>query len=184
MKEKQEWTEERFQLLDRVSELSSVQNRIKNENELLQEKINNLQADMHEKGLQIRSKDLQLGKLQDRISQLEHELQEQQQHKQHQQRQISSSEASAVSTNLGVRSISSSSFEPITTRAKHLRTPSESSDDLPRRVDSLQLSHEKSSHANDIVNEESWKRAAEVTSQLKARIERMRAKTRGISNNF
>ncbi|SCU79334.1 LAMI_0A08350g1_1 [Lachancea mirantina] len=63
------------------------------------------------------------------------------------------------------------------------RSPSESSDDLPGRVTSLQLSSGSKSHAlsSNFVNDESWKRAAEVTSLLKARIERMRAKTRGMS---
>lgn len=58
-----------------------------------------------------------------------------------------------------------------TTPPHRMRSPSESSDDLPRRVTSLNLN-------NHLMQEESWKRAAEVTNQLKARIERMRAKSR------
>ena len=184
-REKQEWIRERSQLLNQVKNLTSFQTELSDENDSLREQLKMTQTNLHEKGLQLRSKELQLTKLQDRVAQLESELRHLQQQKQqrqnHQsplstQRHISSSDASAVSTNLGVRSLSSSSFEPKAVKTKHSRTPSESSDDLPRRVDSLQLNTE-------IVNEESWKRAAEVTSQLKARIERMRAKSKGINNN-
>lgn len=209
-RDKSEWVQERHQLLSQVNKLSNSQTQLISENEALREQLKLSQTDLHERGLQLRSKDLQLTKLQDRIAQLELDLRES--HTQMQQRQISSSEpASAISTNLGVRSISSSSVDPTSAngnshsnRAKHLRTPSESSDDLPRRVDLLQLSSSQpgvagatgiagslpnpvtttttttSSSSSDAINEESWKRAAEVTSQLKARIERMRAKTRGI----
>ncbi|GCE97394.1 stu2 protein [Zygosaccharomyces mellis] len=212
-KDKSKWIQERHQLLSQVNKLSNSQTQLISENEALREQLKLSQTDLHERGLQLRSKDLQLTRLQDRIAQLELDLRES--HMQVQQHQGSSSEpASAISTNLGVRSISSSSMDPISAngnghsnRSKHLRTPSESSDDLPRRVDSLQLSASQpgvtnvtgvtgvtgslpntvnttaattSSSASDAVNEESWKRAAEVTSQLKARIERMRAKTRGI----
>lgn len=185
-REKQEWIRERHQLLSQVKNLTSFQTELSDENDSLREQLKMTQTNLHEKGLQLRSKELQLSKLQDRVAQVESELrhqqlQQQQQHQNRQhlhqaQRHISSSDASAVSTNLGVRSLSSSSFEPKAAKSKHSRTPSESSDDLPRRVDSLQLD-------NEIVNEESWKRAAEVTSQLKARIERMRAKSKGINNN-
>lgn len=202
-KDKSEWIQERHQLLSQTNKLSSSQKQLISENEALREQLKLSQTDLHERGLQLRSKDLQLTKLQDRIAQLELDLRES--HMQmHQQRQMFPSEpASAISTNLGVRSISSSSTDPISAnnafappnRSKHMRTPSESSDDLPRRVDSLQLSSASqpggsnhigiastttSSSSSDAINEESWKRAAEVTSQLKARIERMRAKTRGI----
>ncbi|GAV49827.1 hypothetical protein ZYGR_0R00690 [Zygosaccharomyces rouxii] len=205
-KDKSEWIQERHQLLSQVNKLSNSQTQLVSENEALREQLKLSQTNLHERGLQLRSKDLQLTKLQDRIAQLELDLRES--HMQMQQRQLSSSEpASAISTNLGVRSISSSSMDPTSAtgngysnRSKHLRTPSESSDDLPRRVDSLQLSSSQpgvagvtgslsnpvatttttSSSSSDAINEESWKRAAEVTSQLKARIERMRAKTRGI----
>lgn len=179
-REKQDWIRERHQLLNQVKNLTGFQSELSDENDSLREQLKIAQTNLHEKGLQLRSKELQLGKLQDRVAQLESELRRQQ-HQSHQsphstQRHFSSSDASAISTNLGVRSLSSSSFEPKTVKGKHSRTPSESSDDLPRRVDSLQLN-------NEVINEESWKRAAEVTSQLKARIERMRAKSKGINNN-
>lgn len=192
--EKQNWLKERQHLSNHINELTSTQNRINDENEMLREQLKNLQTEIHERGLQVRSKDLQLAKLQDRVEQLQAQAHAQSQqnnrllqlerNQQQAPTSLSSDTASAISTNLGVRSVSSSSFEPLTERSKHLRTPSESSDDLPRRVDSLQLNHSLASSNNDIINEESWKRAAEVTSQLKARIERMRAKTKGISNNF
>ncbi|AQZ13566.1 STU2 (YLR045C) [Zygosaccharomyces parabailii] len=192
-KDKNEWIRERHELLAEMSKVSSSQTQLINENEELREQLKTLQTEIDERGLQLRSKDLQLGRLQDRIAQLELDLRETNINRRH----ISSSEASAVSTNLGVRSISSSSFDPTSAKIKHIRTPSESSDDLPRRVDSLQLTSANqpallggnttnlnttatSSASSDAINEESWKRAAEVTSQLKARIERMRAKTRGI----
>lgn len=77
-------------------------------------------------------------------------------------------------------------FSPL--RSGRVRTPSESSDDLPYRVNSLKLNSAEKHSSNAIsgsafANDESWKRAAEVTSQLKARIERMRAKTRGMNND-
>ncbi|QLL33605.1 hypothetical protein HG536_0E05160 [Torulaspora globosa] len=172
-REKQEWIRERHQLINQINNLTGFQTELSNENDSLREQLKMAQTSLHEKNLQIRSKELQLSKLQDRVAQLEAELKQQQQHP---QGRISSSDASAVSTNLGVRSLSSSSFDPKTTKSKHCRTPSESSDDLPRRVDSLQLN-------NEMLNEESWKRAAEVTSQLKARIERMRAKSKGVNSN-
>lgn len=172
-REKQEWIRERHQLINQINNLTGFQTELSNENDSLREQLKMAQTTLHEKNLQIRSKELQLSKLQDRVAQLEADLTLQ---KQHSQRQISSSDASAVSTNLGVRSLSSSSLDPQSAKSKHCRTPSESSDDLPRRVDSLQLN-------NEIVNEESWKRAAEVTSQLKARIERMRAKSKGVHSN-
>lgn len=172
-KEKQEWIRERHQLINQINNLTVFQTELSDENDSLREQLKMAQTGIHEKNLQIRSKELQLSKLQDRVAQLETEVKQLQQRP---QRHVSSSDASAVSTNLGVRSLSSSSFEPKTSKTNHRRTPSESSDDLPRRVDSLQLN-------NEILNEESWKRAAEVTSQLKARIERMRAKSKGVHSN-
>ena len=180
-KDKQDWLKERHDMINQLNNIQNKQNELLNETELLREQLKTSQTNLHEKNLQLRSKELQLNKLQDKFVQFE------------EQSKPSSSNSNGnilSSTNFEARTSNFSNSHNIMSRTmnssnsmidqiKHTRTESASSDDLPRRVDLLQI--DSSSNVNDtFVNEESWKRAAEVTSQLKARIERMRAKARGM----
>lgn len=180
-KDKQDWLKERHDMINQLNNIQNKQNELLNETELLREQLKTSQTNLHEKNLQLRSRELQLNKLQDKFVQFE------------EQSKPSSSNSNGnilSSTNFEARSSNFSNDHNIMSKTmnssnnmidqiKHTRTESASSDDLPRRVDLLQI--DSSSNVNDtFVNEESWKRAAEVTSQLKARIERMRAKARGM----
>ncbi|EDO17930.1 hypothetical protein Kpol_1010p46 [Vanderwaltozyma polyspora DSM 70294] len=181
-KDKQEWLKERHKVIEQLNNNQRKHNQLLNEIEMLKKQLQNSQTTLHEKNLQLRSKELQLNKLQDRITQLEGHNNNYQPNQ-----NIPSSSSSSLSNgrlfsnSLDARVLHSE--KPLGTYNKigHTRTGSASSDDLPHRVDLLQI--DSSSNVNDtFVNEESWKRAAEVTSQLKARIERMREKSRGIGN--
>ena len=188
-----------------------IRDRLNTENLSLQQQLSTAQSSLHERTIELRSKEMQITRLQDRVSLLESELE---------------AKSTLPSSNYGVRS--ASSFEPpsapisqappgtpptrrlissssnglsspsvdansekavnsrLPSGAGRVRSPSECSDDLPHRVNSLQLRSSEnaaSTNTNNFLNDESWKRAAEVTSQLKARIERMRAKTRGMGNS-
>ncbi|SCU82543.1 LAME_0C01684g1_1 [Lachancea meyersii CBS 8951] len=221
--QKQKWLKERQEFLNTITEFQSRSSRVNSEKLSLQQQLGTVQATLHERNLELRSKEMQITRLQDRVSVLEAELE---------------SKTTLPSSTYGVRSVSS--FDPpsapilqvpprtppprrllssssnglsspsiennrerglnsrISSLNSRARSPSESSDDLPHRVNSLQLRNEarsaerqpdssgvdrSSSSNSNFFNDESWKRAAEVTSQLKARIERMRAKTRDMGNS-
>ncbi|SCU79191.1 LAFA_0B01376g1_1 [Lachancea sp. 'fantastica'] len=220
--QKQKWLKERQDFLNTITEFQSRSSRVNSEKSSLQEQLSAAQTTLHERNLELRSKDMQITRLQDRVSVLEAELE---------------AKTTLPSSNYGVRSalsfdppsaplsqappgtppprrvissssngLSSPSVESqrergfnsrVSSLNNRVRSPSDSSDDLRNRVNSLQLRNEASSADrqsgssstdqyssvnSNFFNDESWKRAAEVTSQLKARIERMRAKTRDMGN--
>lgn len=180
--QKDKWLKERQELLGKLQSTQLQTSQLNNENSMLQNQLNNLQTSLHEKVMELRSKDLQLTKLKDRLKTLETKQESHNQNQTYTRIETPSKNMiSGINTRLSLPSshLHSSNlndkFSPLRTK---IRSPSESSDDLPRRVNSLQLGDKNSSV---LVNDESWKRAAEVTSQLKARIERMRAKTRGMT---
>ncbi|SCV99646.1 LAFE_0A07778g1_1 [Lachancea fermentati] len=217
-KQKQKWLKERQEILAKFDNFQTRTSQLSEENTMLQQQVSNLQSSLHEKTLELRSKDLQVARLQDRVSALETELEASSRlpSSNYGVRSVSSERPSSgglshpipgtppprftnfsadrPSSSLSIQNRPSSSgapasdvnekFSPVTSR--RFRSPSESSDDLPHRVNSLQLNSADKSQglSSTFVNDESWRRAAEVTSQLKARIERMRAKTRGMSSEM
>ncbi|KAM3164758.1 Protein STU1 [Lachancea thermotolerans] len=209
-RQKQKWLKERQEFLATITDFQNKASHLSSENSSLRQQLDTVQSSLHESNIELRSKEMQITRLQDRISNLEQELE---------------AKSTLPSSNYGVRS--ASSFEPpsaplslappgtpptkrvfssssngraspsfdansdriadsrLPSVGSRLRSPSECSDDLPHRVNSLQLrsAERAATTGNSFLNDESWKRAAEVTSQLKARIERMRAKTRGMGNS-
>ncbi|SCU97547.1 LANO_0E16292g1_1 [Lachancea nothofagi CBS 11611] len=220
-KQKQKWLKERQEFLTTITEFQNRSSQLNSENSSLQHQLNSSQSSLHERNIELRSKEMQITRLQDRVSILESELEAKTNlaSSNYGVRSVSSFEPPSAplsqappGTPPARRIISSSSNgqsspsveinrerrsnSRVSSLEGRVRSPSECSDDLPLRVNSLQLRSEAksaerttepssdrfSSSNNNFLNDESWKRAAEVTSQLKARIERMRAKTRGMGN--
>ncbi|CCE64301.1 hypothetical protein TPHA_0H00930 [Tetrapisispora phaffii CBS 4417] len=175
-KEKHVWLKEKHELIDQLNNVQNKYNVLMNEIEVLKEQLKNSQTTLHDKNLQLRQKDLQLNKLQDRMS----HMAELNGNTPTNRRSSLLAHSQAPSRTMSARPTLSSERSHINENHEHnnhTRKDSTSSEDLPHRVDLLKI--DSNANVNDtFVNEESWKRAAEVTSQLKARIERMRAKTR------
>ncbi|AMD18661.1 HBL241Cp [Eremothecium sinecaudum] len=227
--QKAKWNKERQELVAKLTSFQTQTSQLNSENQMLQNQLNDFQMTLNEKTMTLRSKDLQITKLKNRLATLESEL-----------------DAMLTASNIpntpaktvleGIHSISPSrngsvngesvygdinhsdpciSIHPhnpqqsrktsggslrintgLTSRFSPLAssilvaTSSESNDDLQRRVNSLHImdtsnavagSTPTNGSSTSFFSDESWKRAAEVTNQLKARIERMRAKTRGLN---
>ncbi|SCU92976.1 LADA_0G00672g1_1 [Lachancea dasiensis] len=214
-KQKQKWLKERQEFFNTITDFQNRSSQLNEENSTLQDQLNSLQSTLHERNLELRSKEMQVTRLQDRVSSLEAELEARTNlaSSNYGVRSVSSFEPPSASLSEAIpgtppprvfaRSASNGLGSPageiprernlksrISSLNGRVRSPSESSDDLPRRVNSLQLRSEASqaeraieASGDNFLNDESWKRAAEVTSQLKARIERMRAKTRGMGTS-
>lgn len=180
------------------------------ENEMLREQLKEAQSKLNEKNIQLRSKEIDVNKLSDRVLSLENELRnmeiELDRNKKRNDTNLQSMgtissysiPSSTVSSNYGVKSLSSALpfKEEEDVRRKedvnYERRSSESIGDLPHRVNSLNIRPYRkngtgvSSVSDDLdidfndsfASEESYKRAAAVTSTLKARIEKMKAKSR------
>ncbi|CCD23970.1 Stu2p NDAI_0C03100 [Naumovozyma dairenensis CBS 421] len=188
--EKKKWIEERQSFLERINSLENVKLEMNKEIEILKEQSNKSQSDLYEKNLQLRSKELQINRSQDKITHLENELkrlQQQQQQQQKPQNQFNIMASPSLNNHINDNNIRTeptvhNNISPsinnhannskINTTPYERRRLSTSSDDLPRRVDSLQLDSSSSDLSSNLIKEESWKRAAEVTKQLKARIQR------------
>lgn len=163
--ERQEWLRERNEFVSNLNqsklEISKLNKQI-NDSEAL---VSSLQRQLRESQSELTSKDLKLREMEGKLATQE-------------TFKTSNSQTSSISSTVvtGNRGrLPSTRLSPLRSPSNltpsRIRSPSESSDDLPRRVNSLNLN-------NHSMQEESWKRAAEVTNQLKARIERMRAKSR------
>lgn len=165
-KDNQILNEEKHNANNTISQLQKENDMLLIENKNLKEEKNLLQNELNDKELNLKEKVYEINKLTDKANNLEKEV-------------LSLKENQNVS-NHG-RKLSDAS----------------SSDDLRRRVDSLRLNSSIESVASSNLNlnfgvnkahdglltinndnEESWKRAAEVTRMLKARIEKMRARNK------
>ncbi|AAS51096.1 ACL132Cp [Eremothecium gossypii ATCC 10895] len=225
---KAKWNKERQELMTKLTSFQTQTSQLNSENQMLQDQLNDVQLALNEKTMLLRSKDLQITKLKNRLATLESELDTALNAKHspdtpvksvlegiqaispsngsaqsagvyggsnhsdpcisiqpHNPQQIRKTSGGSFRSNAGL----TSRFSPLTSSVR-VATSSESSDDLPRRVHSLHIMDTTNAVAGSIttngssaslLSEESWKRAAEVTNQLKARIERMRAKTRGLT---
>lgn len=172
--EKQIWEKDMHDLKNKTNSIINEKNQLFTENESLKKQLKLSQTQYHDINLQLRSKDLQLNKLQDKVKQLEEQG----------SNNHFSRPPSAHIENNNLISTRSSTFNSnidhkrsnvLSSDSKLERRQSASSDDLPNRVNSLQLN----TNINDtFLNEESWKRAARVTALLKERIEKMRDKSR------
>ncbi|CEP62686.1 Stu2p LALA0_S06e01354g [Lachancea lanzarotensis] len=220
--QKQKWLKERQDFLNTITEFQSRSSRINSEKSSLQQQLSTAQATLHERNLELRSKDMQITRLQDRVSILEAELEakttlpsstygvrsalsfdppsaplSQAPPGTPPPRRVISSSSNGRSSPSAEGQRERNFNSRVSSLGNRVRSPSESSDDLPHRVNSLQLRNEAnligrqsgsssadqfSSTSSNLFNDDSWKRAAEVTSQLKARIERMRAKTRDMGS--
>lgn len=165
--ERQEWLRERNDLLSNLNQsklqLSKV-NKLLNESETY---VSNLQRQLQDSKDQLNAKNLKIKELESKLTGGTSDTM---------------STDSPISSSISRGRLTATTLSPLrstknATTPQRVRSPSESSDDLPRRVNSLNLN-------NHMLQEESWKRAAEVTNQLKARIERMRAKSRSGFNNL
>ncbi|AET38201.1 Stu2p Ecym_2478 [Eremothecium cymbalariae DBVPG len=227
---KSKWNKERQELMAKLTNFQTQTSQLNSENQTIQDQLNDVQIALNEKTMALRSKDLQITKLKNRLATLESELDAALnannspgtpaksvlegihaispsqglnahsgtvyggsnhsdpcisiQSSQHQP-QLRKASGGSFRSNAGL----TSRFSPLTSSVR-VATSSESSDDLPRRVHSLHIMDTTNAVAGStttngstasLLSEESWKRAAEVTNQLKARIERMRAKTRGLN---
>ncbi|EJS42780.1 stu2p [Saccharomyces arboricola H-6] len=209
------WTKERQSLLEKMNNSENYKIEMIKENEMLREQLKEAQSKLNEKNIQLRSKEIDVNKLSDRVMSLENELKNMEIELDRNKKRnetipqsmgtmgtmgtISSYSipSSTVSSNYGVKSLSSSmplkGEEDV--RREDVgseRRSSESIGDLPHRVNSLNIrpyrktgigmggaSEDLDIDFNDsFASEESYKRAAAVTSTLKARIEKMKAKSR------
>lgn len=204
------WTKERQSLLEKMNNTENYKIEMIKENEMLREQLKEAQSKLNEKNIQLRSKEIDVNKLSDRVLSLENELRnmeiELDRNKKRNDTNLQSMgtissysiPSSTVSSNYGVKSLSSALpfKEEEDVRRKedvnYERRSSESIGDLPHRVNSLNIRPYRkngtgvSSVSDDLdidfndsfASEESYKRAAAVTSTLKARIEKMKAKSR------
>lgn len=223
------WNKERQDLVAKLTSFQTQTSQLNSENQMLQDQISDIQIALNEKTMTVRSKDLQITKLKNRLSILEGELDNALSTKNipdtpvktvldsihaispsrhnsanegsvysagelsdpclsnqpHNLQQFTKTFSGSVSSNVGL----TDRFSPLNSSIL-VATSSELSDELPRRVNSLHIMDTSNAVAGSlttngssasVLSDESWKRAAEVTNQLKARIERMRAKTRGLN---
>ncbi|CDO94806.1 unnamed protein product [Kluyveromyces dobzhanskii CBS 2104] len=168
--ERQDWLKERNEILSNLNHSKlqiSKLNKQLNESETY---VSNLQRQLQESREEVHNKDLKIKELEGAVGNADNLIS----HK-----PANSPISSSSSMNRG--RLTATTLSPLRSTKnltpQRIRSPSESSDDLPKRVNSLNLN-------NHMLQEESWKRAAEVTNQLKARIERMRAKSRSGFNNL
>ncbi|CCH43862.1 Cytoskeleton-associated protein 5 [Wickerhamomyces ciferrii] len=192
--EKQNWLKDREKLNWQVQESIAESSRLMTEIQTLSSKVDKLNEQRTNDAMNIKSKDTQLQRAQSdaeiarlKISQLENEIQLI-------RKQRTSSLNSFGTSNSHVDIQSASSFESIerprqfsplqeTNGVRSEHSNKSSLDSIDRKVGSLTIDNEQKE--NNILsptvldtNDDSWRRAAEVTSQLKARIEKMKAKSR------
>ena len=163
--ERQEWLRERNELMSNLNQSKlqiSKLNKQLNESEGM---VSTLQRQLNDSNAEKMARDLKIKELENKLNS-----------------SVQSAELKPVGSPASINRgrLTSTTLSPLRSSTnltpQRMRSPSESSDDLPRRVNSLNLN-------NHALQEESWKRAAEVTNQLKARIERMRAKSRSGFND-
>ncbi|KAH3680198.1 hypothetical protein WICMUC_000463 [Wickerhamomyces mucosus] len=187
-REKLEWLKEKEKINWQLQESMTESSRLMKEVQVISAKLEKLNDQHTENIMNIKSRDTQLQRAQSdleisklKISQLESEIELIQKQK---------------STSLFSSSLShhhsdyNTKFTPLQEsnilRKERFVSPNASShlDQLDQRVSTLTIDNEQKENTTRPVldtNDESWRRAAEVTSQLKARIEKMKARTRNSS---
>lgn len=176
-REKANWLEEKEKFKNQMTESMKESSNFIKDIELLQNKIEKLNEQRTNDIMTIKTKDTQIQRFQSdleisrlKINQLETEIELLQRNKSYESNPLHESNNNNFSTRF------STEFkpEPIT--------------ELDKRVSTLSIDPEtkenpvRSSIQFD-TSDDSWRRAAEVTSQLKARIEKMKAKSRNSYRN-
>ncbi|ONH68929.1 Spindle pole body component alp14 [Cyberlindnera fabianii] len=204
-KEKQVWVQSQEKLDWQVQESFAESSRLMKEIETMQAKIDKLGEQHTNDIMTIKSKETQLQRAHSdleiarlKISQLENEIELIQKQKSSSLNLFDSSTTGTISstTNGFENDRFKSSFSPLQ-ESNGLRSSISGTsgslsggksplEGLDRGVGSLSIDGEQKENGNNVglsrtmldTNDESWRRAAEVTSQLKARIEKMKAKSR------
>lgn len=174
--ERERWDKERGGLLSSIKKLEDTNAELTARNFELVDKLTSFEKEREQQNLVINSKNEENGKLLEKIDFLEMKVKELQE-------KLDSNLSSARTFSLGT--------ELSVPEAK--RVVESSDDELPKRVNSLRINSRASTLSSSDQqlfsrqfsgrdDEESWKRAAEVTRKLKERIETMKARNRELSN--
>lgn len=193
--EKQTWLKEREKLNWQIQESIAESSRLMTEIQSMSNKADKLNEQHTNDVMTVKSKETQLHRAQSdleisrlKISQLENEIQLLK------KQRSSTMNAFPISSGLDLSSSSSlesdrpRQFSPLqeSNGARSMKTEysgKSTLDNIDQKVGNLSIDNEQKENSGISrnmldTNDESWKRAAEVTSQLKARIEKMKAKSR------
>lgn len=175
--EKEKWNKDRSELLQKIHQLESSNRELTQKNNELVQRMDSFEKEKEQLDLVVKTRDGENERLVEKINVLERKIKELQE----------KWETPATTGR-------SFSFNNEFAMPESRRFAESSDDELPKRVNSLRINSRSSTinstdqqplfakHQSGKDDEESWKRAAEVTRKLKERIETMKARNRELGN--
>lgn len=193
--QKQTWLKEKEKLNWQIQESIAESSRLMTEIQSMSNKADKLNEQHTNDNMTVKSKETQLHRAQSdleisrlKISQLENEIQLLKKQRSSTMNTFPISSELDLSSSSSLESDRPRQFSPLqeSNGARSIKTDystKSSLDSIDQKVGNLSIDTEQKENSGISrnmldTNDESWKRAAEVTSQLKARIEKMKAKSR------